>query len=77
MVLVNLFPFSHADHCLDVLPKRRGHYVLGPLSQVSSPYKGGCTSREGPAGFPCDTRAVSLCANLNAKCAASQGKNKR
>lgn len=59
-----------------MLPKRHRHYVLGPLSRVGSLYKGNSTSFEEPAGFPFDTGAVWLCANLNVKCAASQGKTK-
>lgn len=59
-----------------MLPKRHRHYVLGPLSRVGSLYKGNSTSFEEPAGFPFDTGAVLLCANLNAKCADSQGKTK-
>lgn len=59
-----------------MLPKRRRLYVPGPRSQVGSVYKGNSTSWEEPAGFPFDTGAVLLCANLNAKCADSQGKTK-
>lgn len=77
LVLVNLFPLSHTDHCLDVLPKRHSHYVLGPLSQVASLYKRNSTSWEEPAGFPFDTGAVWLCENLNANCARSQGATKQ
>lgn len=68
-------PF-HTRTIVCVLPKRHRHYVLGPLSRVGSLYKGNSTSFEEPAGFPFDTGAVWLCANLNAKCAASQGKTK-
>ena len=60
-----------------MLPKRHRHYVPGPLSHVGRLDKGNSTSWEEPAGFPFDTGAVLLCANLNAKCADSQGKTKK
>lgn len=77
LVLVNLFPFSHTDHCLHALPKRRRHYVPGPFSQVGRLDKGNSTSWEEPAGFPFDTGAVLLCANLNAKMRQFPRKNKK
>lgn len=70
-------PFHTQTIVCMCFPRGAGIMSQAPLSQVGRLDKGNSTSWEEPAGFPFDTGAVSLCANLNAKCADSQGKTKK